>query len=72
MFNIYAGEILASSCNGRKCYFSLKWARMFNFPDIRCVITPSNFPRISRQLELPFPNIIMKILSFPNTFMEGG
>ena len=51
MFNIYDGEMLASSCNGRKCYFSLTRARMFNFPDIRCVVTLYNFPRISRQLE---------------------
>ena len=26
MFNIYAGEVLASSCNGRKYSFSLTWA----------------------------------------------
>ena len=51
MFNIYAGEMIASSCNGRKCYFLLTWARMFNFPDIRCVVTLYNFPRISGQLE---------------------
>ena len=51
MFNIYAGEMLASGRNGRKCYFSLTWARMFNFPGIQCVVTLYNFPRISRQLE---------------------
>ena len=51
MFNIYAGEMLTSSCNGRKYNFSLNRARIFNFPDIRCVVTLYNFPRISRQLE---------------------
>ena len=51
MFNIYAGEMLASMCNGRKCYFSLTGAPVFNFQDIRCVVTLNNFPRISRQLE---------------------
>ena len=44
---------------------------VFNFPDIRCVVTLYNFPRISRQLEKPLPNMIMKILSCPYMFMEG-
>ena len=51
MFHIYAGEMLALSCNGRQCYFSITWARMFNFPDTRCGVMLHNIPRISRQLE---------------------
>ena len=35
MFNIIAGEMLASSYNGRKCYFSLTWAR--KAPDQRLI-----------------------------------
>ena len=76
MFKIYVGEMLARSCNNSmKCHFHKCGAHsarpVFNFPDIRCVVTLYNFPRISRQSEKPLPNIIMKILSFPYTFKEG-
>ena len=50
--NIYAGKMVASSCNSRKCYFLLMWASLapdqcLIFPDIRCVVTLYNCPHIS-------------------------
>ena len=47
MFEMYTVEMIASSCNKS----ALSARPMFNFPDIRCVVTLYNFPRISRQLK---------------------
>ena len=38
---------------------------------IRCVVTLDDFPRTSRPLKWPLPNIIMKLLVFPYLFMNG-
>ena len=75
MFKIYTGEMLVSICNSRKLLYSLLGAEsarsVFNFPDILCVVTFYSFQLISCRFELPLPEMIMKILSFPYTFMEG-
>ena len=47
------------------------WNIAVTFLGIRCVVTLDNFPRTSRPLKWPLPNIIMKLLVFPYLFTKG-